>query len=111
MNYWIIPALVKFETMSKEKKTELIIEKVLYCTNITEEELMSKCRKLEIVRARQLVSYFLYNLAEMGVTKIGDRLKKHHSTVLYAKSKIQDYMFTEPEFKKFVLELEKKIME
>lgn len=68
------------------------IHKVCTFYNITLRDLKSDNRYKNFTRARHMISYLLTNHTELTLEEIGGLLNKNHSTIVYAKSKIRDYL-------------------
>lgn len=76
--------------------------------NITRDELLSQCRKRNIVQARQIAMYLCRNLiSNCSLATIGAEIGgKDHATVLHACTTVSDLMSTDKSFKKYVSDLE-----
>ena len=77
--------------------------------NITHEQMVSPCRKRQIVQARQISMYLCRNLiTNCSLSTIGaESGGKDHATVLHACATVTDLMATDKFFKKYVSDLEK----
>lgn len=98
-----------------ESKKELTIDKVRTAVcdyfNIKKEDLVAKCRKRQIVQARQIAMYLSRNLLNCSLTTIGAELGgKDHATVMHACSTVADLMSTDRSFKKYVTDIEKMLV-
>ena len=80
--------------------------------NITPEELVSKSRKRQIVQARQISMYLCRNLiSNCSLSTIGAQTGgKDHATVLHSCNIVSDLMATDRMFKKYVSDLEARLM-
>ena len=80
--------------------------------NITPEDLVSKSRKRQIVQARQISMYLCRNLiSNCSLSTIGAQTGgKDHATVLHSCNIVSDLMATDRVFKKYVSDLEAKLL-
>ena len=97
-----------------EETNEMSISKVqqLVCEyfNITEEALLSKSRKRQIVQARQIAMYISRNQLNCSLTTIGAELGgKDHATVMHAISTVSDLIETDKSFRRYVSDIEKML--
>jgi len=75
--------------------------------NITRDTLLSKCRKRQIVQARQIAMYMSRNLINCSLATIGAELGgKDHATVLHACTTVSDLMSTDKTFRQYVTDIE-----
>lgn len=74
----------KQETVTPEK----IIRSVCSYYKITKGELMSKDKRAEIVRARQICAYLMCDMLSLPLVNVGKSLNRDHSTVIHARDKI-----------------------
>ncbi len=94
----------------QEISIDYIIKVVSEHFNITEEDIMSKSRKREVVQARQLVMYFSKNLTKNSLSAIGLQCgKKNHATVLYAIKTVEDQKEYDKKFREHMKEIERKL--
>lgn len=82
-------AFKDFVTPNKKITSEEIIERVAKYYKISPNELTSKSRKSEIVIARHMVINLMKIMLDYSSTKIGQILKKDHSTILNAIKKFE----------------------
>ncbi len=80
--------------------------------NITPEELVSKSRKRQILQARQISMYLCRSLiSNCSLSTIGAQTGgKDHATVLHSCNAVSDLMATDRVFKKYVSDLEAKLV-
>ncbi|MBO6169551.1 MAG: chromosomal replication initiator protein DnaA [Bacteroidales bacterium] len=80
--------------------------------NITPEELLSKSRKRQILQARQISMYLCRSLiSNCSLSTIGAQTGgKDHATVLHSCNIVADLMATDRVFKKYVSDLEAKLL-
>ena len=69
----------------------------------------TKCRKRELVVARQLFMVLLEKYTNKTLAHIGGLLGKDHATVLHAKKTIKDLVDTDKSFRVMYSELDKKV--
>ncbi|MCF0168394.1 MAG: chromosomal replication initiator protein DnaA, partial [Bacteroidales bacterium] len=78
---------------------------------ITPDEMVSKTRKREIVQARQIAMYLSRNLTKSSLASIGSAIGgKDHATVLHAYNTVCDLIDTDATFKKYVVDIEKQLL-
>ena len=89
-------------------RAEKIYEVIEDASGITKMEIISTTRKREIVNQRVKVASFMFRfIPSWSLKRIGQAIGgRDHSTVIHERDKCQDYMDTEPEFKKQYLEIE-----
>lgn len=80
--------------------------------NISSDELVSKSRKRQIVQARQIAMYLCRNLiSNCSLSTIGAETGgKDHATVLHSCNMVSDLMATDRVFKKYVSDLESRLV-
>ncbi|MBQ5996693.1 MAG: chromosomal replication initiator protein DnaA [Bacteroidales bacterium] len=112
----ITPEFTKsvLERLNRNRKQEISIDyiKRVVCSyyNLSEEQLLAKTRKREIVQARYLSMYFAKMFTKCSLTGIGTQIgKKDHATVLYACKTVNNLMATDKQFRMQAEEIEKKI--
>jgi len=67
------------------------LEAVSIFYDIDEKLILSKNRRQEIVKARQISMYLLREILHLSLPSIGQKLgNKDHSTVIYSINKIED---------------------
>lgn len=91
-----------------ELNIEGIQRAVCHYFNISQEELVAKSRKRQIVQARQIAMYLCRNfLKNCSLATIGAEIGgKDHATVLHSCSTVQDLISTDKIFRKYVSDLE-----
>ena len=91
----------------KQITIDLIKEKVCAFYNMDVQLLQAKCRKREIVQARQISMYLSKKYTESSLQRIGAELgKKDHATVLHACKTISDLIEIDKTIKSNVEEIE-----
>ena len=94
----------------KEVTPQLIINVVAEHFGVKPEDITSKKRNAEFVQPRQVVMYLCRELCDMSLSNIGKLLgKKDHTTVIHGINKINEEMVDNPEFKKRIDTIKKKI--
>ena len=89
---------------------QLIINVVAEHFGVKPEDITSKKRNAEFVQPRQVVMYLCRELCDMSLSNIGKLLgKKDHTTVILGINKINEEMVDNPEFKKRIYTIKKKI--
>ena len=102
------------DLIKKDKRVNLTIEEIqrVSCDyfDIPEDLVRARTRKREVVQARQVAMYFSKQLTQHSLKKIGLHFGgRDHSTVIHANRSVEDQMETDPQFKKVVEELRRKI--
>lgn len=67
-----------------------IIDIVCKFYNVKKEELLARKRTKQIAEARQIAMYLITEFINIPLEAVGNIFGKDHSTVLYAKNKVQD---------------------
>ena len=79
---------------------------------ITVNEMQSPTRKRDIVQARQLAMFFAKKYTKSSLAVIGSHIgKRDHATVLHACKTVDNLLETDKQFKRFVDEINKKLVE
>jgi len=93
-----------------------ILLKVCSKYNISEKDIFSRCRKVDIVEKKQILFYSLvvfdrkYTLQNItDYIKFKSGISYNHGTILHSKKQIVDRMSVYPEFKKEILSLRKSV--
>lgn len=74
--------------------------------------LQSKTRKRHIVQARQIAMFFAKKLTKASLASIGKQIgNRDHATVLHACKTVNNLSSTDKQFKKFVEDLDKRLLE
>jgi len=88
--------LIEFDGKMKDEETTTsamkIISSVCTALEISYIDLLSHCRKAEIVRARHTVIYLLRDLLGLSLHNIGEIFEQDHTTILNAVRKIEGYI-------------------
>ena len=104
------------ENLIVDEKPSIDIDKVqkTVCEyfGISREDLLSKCRKRQIVQARQIAMYLSRQLvSNCSLATIGMEIGgKDHATVLHACNTVTDLMSTDRVFKKYVTDIEATLL-
>ena len=78
--------------------------------NISQDVLLSKSRKRQIVQARQIAMYMTRQHINCSLSTIGAELGgKDHATVLHACTTVSDLMSTDRTFRQYVSDIEKML--
>ena len=97
-----------------ERRSALTIEEIqrIVCEHLSVEEdsLRGKTRKRDVVRARQIAMYFCKQRTDHSLKTIGLHFGgRDHSTVIHSNKRVDEQMEVNPEFKKTVEDLRRKI--
>ena len=68
----------------KEEELQQLIQKVCDRYEVSKKELLSKCRRRDIVRSRNILHNVLNEKYKMNLTNIGRIFGQDHTTVLYS---------------------------
>ena len=68
----------------KEEELQQLIQKVCDKYEVSKKELLSKCRRRDIVRSRNILHNVLNEKYKMNLTNIGRVFNQDHTTVLYS---------------------------
>lgn len=101
MNYMIIPGMKEKVFVEGLIDPEIVFKAVAKHYGITVSDIKSKCRKSEIVKARQIVCLFLKQYAGMKLTEIGKLIHENygHYGVIYSVDKLNEMMAIYPGLK------------
>jgi chromosomal replication initiator protein len=99
----------KLKEVSNLKYHEIIIDAVCRLVEVNVEDVFTRSRKSQIVKARQLSMYFMlkYN-SNLTVTQVGRLFKRDHATVLHSKKVVIDSLIM-PDFKDIYNRIDKRI--
>jgi chromosomal replication initiator protein len=102
----VIDNYVKHRT--REVSVEEITKRVCDHFDMPFEQIISKSRKANIVKARQIAMYFSKKLTKSSLANIGKHFgNRDHSTVIHANEQVKNQIDTDPKYRKQVEELEK----
>ena len=79
-----------------------ILKAVSEATNISEEQIISKCRLKEVALARHLYFYTACKETSKSLNIIGKFVNRNHATVIYGNNKITYELEYYPEISKYV---------
>jgi chromosomal replication initiator protein len=88
---------------------ETIIGVVAEKYQLDPKDLRSKGRRDAVVLPRQMAMYLACELTDLSTTNVGDAFGKDHTTVIYARNKIQNMVHTDPFINEMVNNLITKI--
>ncbi len=95
---------------SKNISIGVIQQKVCEECSVSQEQLIGKSRKREIVQARQIAMYFAKQFTNASLKAIGREFGgRDHSTVIHACQTISNLMDTDMDFQQHVLSIEKQL--
>lgn len=97
-----------------ESGNDLTAENVLNCVcefyKIKKEDLLGSNRRAELVKARQICCYLMYDILNLPLVTIGKQLNRDHATVIYSKNKIGDLIGKNPSIAKDVNDIKSIIL-
>ncbi|PVX50964.1 chromosomal replication initiator protein [Balneicella halophila] len=108
VNLTLAESIVKqvVKNPQREVNVPYIKKKVSSFFNLTEENLVAKTRRREIVQARQIAMYFAREITKSSLTSIGAQIgNKNHATVLHACQTVENLMETDKKFRYLIEEL------
>lgn len=73
-------------------KIDVLKNAICQTYGITWKVIEKKCREAEIAAARQMFSYFATDVLGMGLVRVGRILGQDHTTVLYGRNKVRDFI-------------------
>lgn len=74
----------RLDIRDQTKAAESIINKVAEFYGLTEEEVLGRCRKQDLVKARFVAIYFIRNKTEFTLKTIGRMFKRDHASIIHA---------------------------
>ena len=84
------------ESINTDEQGEITPEAIIRATcnffNITQNELLGKNKRQEIVRARQVCAYLMCDMLALPLVSVGQILRRDHTTVGYSRDKIAELM-------------------
>ena len=90
MTYWTQPIMKgKLDLKDQTIAAENIISKVAKFYSLTENQVLGRCRKQKLVKARFISMYFIRNKTDFPLKKIGDMFGRDHASVIHALSTIK----------------------
>ncbi len=103
---------LKMSDEERYKRCQDVFNTVSYVTGIGAEDIQSRKRNPELVRARQLVMYFCREYSDMSLEEIGKVLGKHdHTTVMSGISHVKSELQWNYELKRVVDAIESLLAE
>lgn len=94
----------------KEITIEAIQKKVCDYYKLPLDTILTKSRKREVVQARQVAMYFSKNFTPASLSTIGMKNgNRDHATVLHACKTVNNFLDTDRDFKRQIIELEQLI--
>ena len=96
---------------TREISLKMIQKTVCEYFGITQDSIMSKTRKREIVQARQIAMYLSRSMTKISLASIGAQIGgKDHATVLHACNTVSDLIETNKSFRQYVVDIEKQLV-
>ena len=80
------------ETIPDPITVDRIVEEVARTYNVASEDIFSKKKTAEIAHARQIAMYIVDKTMKLSSTEIGKNFNKHHTTILYTVSKVDEML-------------------
>lgn len=95
--------------ISEEGENDTIISVVTKYFNIPKKQIISRSREWKYVYPRQVAMWLLRKEKQNTSTKVGELFKRDHATVLHGVKHITDLMFTDPEVRTDIQNIEELI--
>ena len=102
-------ASILCEESGSELTVEDIQRKVAEHFNVRFADMTSKRRPASIVLPRQVAMYLARKLTDLSYPVLGERFMKNHATILHAVNAIEERLEANPDFKRDMTLLERKI--
>jgi chromosomal replication initiator protein len=97
------------EKERREVNIQTIMEVTASAYNIRVEDFSSKNRQSAIAHPRQIAMYLSRNLTELSLVKIAESFHRDHTTIMHGIDKIESKMEMDPDFRKEIENLIRKI--
>lgn len=88
-----------------------IIQVVTEHFGLKEGDVLKRLRKREYVETRNIIIYFLREICQYSYSRIGEMLRKDHTTVLHSYEKVVEKMKDNPDFNQDLEIIRSKILE
>ena len=96
-SYWTAPMQEIAPIKVSSEHIEIALDRICDYYGFTIEQLKGKSRLKNIVQARQMACYILRRKMNLPLQTVGDLLNRHHATIIYSASIVEDYIeFEEP---------------
>ncbi|MBS9768417.1 MAG: chromosomal replication initiator protein DnaA, partial [Flavobacteriaceae bacterium] len=108
INISLVESLVKqvVKNPQREINVPIIKKKVSTYFNLSEDALVAKTRRREVVQARQIAMYFSREITKTSLASIGMQIgNKDHATVLHSCKQVENLMDTDKKFSRMIAEL------
>lgn len=98
---YVAPGLIAgYKLPGKQYSPEGVINTVCTHLNLHPWQIKVRTRKREIIEGRHLAMYFMRTLCTMPLSSIGRHFDQDHTTVIHALRSVDNYIKTEPDFRK-----------
>ena len=103
------------EAVSEDGEQEItpssIISAVAGFYKVTQQDIIGKCKKAEIVIPRQVCCYLMCELLSLPLMSIGKELgNRNHTTILYSRDKVSELMLVNDKFAKEIDDIKNIIL-
>ena len=100
-----------FESESKAINPANILEKVCRYFNVTEEDIIGKSKKKEIVEPRQVAVYIITELLDLPLASIGKIFNgRDHTTIIHSRDKVAERLKTDNRLKIAVEDIKNMVL-
>lgn len=105
--YLKTPAKIEYRSMAIRKPIKIdnnividkLVEEGCNFLGIEEKLLLSKSRKHFIVEKRHMIASYLFNIKKCTIVGIGNKLNRHHTTILNSSTTVNNLYETNKDFK------------
>jgi len=107
LSYFTAPG-IPIRPLTHGSKASVIMKVVTDAYKTTYEDIAVKSRKREVLEPRQVVCWMMHRHAKITLREIGEYFNTDHTTVIHCVQVVNNLMATEPEFKKKVMDIQRK---
>lgn len=107
LNYFVLAGVKReLKPKTKEEIGDAVVNIVCRYIGVEKEKLPFKSRRTELVYARQLISYLLYDKVGYSLVEIGELFGgQDHTTVIHSRDRIKDLMSVKSDYVKRDVEM------
>ena len=104
-----------FEEIKRNKAKELttiaeVVNVASLMTDLPVDELMSKNKRMEVIKVRSIIMYFCYKDLDFTYREIGDFFGKTHATIIHSVNKFKEDLNIYPEVKEMYKHFKSNIL-
>lgn len=105
----IVKQVLKCSLNSKKVDIEHVTKVVCDYFGVPVEDLKSPARNQKISRTRQIATYLIRDITQLGFVNIADYLNKKHPTILFSYEKIKAELLNDKDLNQLISKLKKEI--